>query len=273
VTLDEIAPALARLPAVDLASLDAIARLQIRRDRKYLVSPADVVRLVDLVPPPTRVLAIDELRVFRYESLYFDTEDLASYLAATRGRPERWKVRLRWYLDANRCVLEIKRRNRRGFTVKSRADHSPYPGDQLDRKERDFVGACPAIREQAWRLRPVLRTAYRRATLLLPEGDRVTVDLDLCSTATNSDSVCLVGMAVVETKSWRRASTADHLLRSLGHRPVRMSKYATSLAALRTELPSNRWTRALRAPWTRSVPAATMVPVECPWPDRDTPGS
>jgi hypothetical protein len=45
-----------------------------------------------------------------------------------------------------------------------------------------------------------------------------------------------------------------------GIRPARISKYCTSLAALRPELPSNRWSRSIRryVP-TTAAPATTAA--------------
>ena len=53
--------------------------------------------------------------------------------------------------------------------------------------------------------------------------------------------------AVVETKAGAHASRADRVLWALGHRPQPISKYATGLAALREDLPGNRWHRLLTA--------------------------
>ncbi|OUE09106.1 hypothetical protein CMsap09_09190 [Clavibacter michiganensis] len=53
-------------------------------------------------------------------------------------------------------------------------------------------------------------------------------------------------MAIVETKSGSRPSAVDRLLWSHGHRPSTISKYGTGLAALRDDLPSNKWNRVLR---------------------------
>lgn len=246
---DGLDGALRRLPTVDLARLDVIAPLQARRDRKYLIPATHAVRLVELLPDEARVLAISEMRSFRYSSVYLDTPDLASYFAAARGRPGRWKVRVRSYIDTGGSVLEIKRRDRRGRTVKVRKAHPAALGERLDDAGREFLAGYSEIGEDAGRLRPVLRTAYRRSTLLLPDGDRVTVDIELCSTVVGRGQVRLAGMAIVETKSIRTTCSADRLLWRLGHRQVRMSKYCTTLAALRPELPANRWTRALRGPW------------------------
>jgi hypothetical protein len=246
---ERVDASLSRLPGVDLAHLDAVARLQTRRDRKYLLPVADTVRVLELLADSACVLTIADMRSFRYRSVYLDTPDLSSYLAAARGRPRRWKVRVRSYVDTGGSVLEVKRRDRRGRTVKVRRLNPAGLGDCLDDAARVFIAGCPEIGDQASRLRPVLETKYRRSTLLLPQGDRVTIDLGLCATAVDTSTVGLVGMAVVETKSQGSACSADRVLWSLGHRQVRVSKYGTSLAALFPDLPSNRWTRALQRPW------------------------
>jgi hypothetical protein len=49
---------------------------------------------------------------------------------------------------------------------------------------------------------------------------------------------------VIETKSPPGAAgPLDRRLWSLGHRPVRISKYGTGLALLTPDLPGNRWHR------------------------------
>jgi hypothetical protein len=45
-------------------------------------------------------------------------------------------------------------------------------------------------------------------------------------------------------------SPLDRLLWTMGYRPVKISKFCTSLAALDRRLPANKWSRALRQPWT-----------------------
>jgi hypothetical protein len=243
-----LAAVLERLPPVDLAELEARAALLTRRDRKYLVPFRDAARLVALLPS-SRVLTIDGRRAFDYESVYFDTPDLVSYLAAARRRPRRFKVRTRAYLDSGRCMLEIKTRDPRGHTIKQRLAHPFELRDELDESGRGFVTACPLIGADGLALEPVLSTRYVRSTLLLPEGARVTIDVGLRAATPGGESVALPGMAVIETKSCGAPSAADRALWRLGHRPVRLSKFCTSLSALRPELPSNRWTQALRRPW------------------------
>ena len=97
---------------------------------------------------------------------------------------------------------------------------------------------------------PTLRTRYLRVTLLLPASDsRVTVDTALHFNADGRD-LHLPATAVVETKTGSAASSADRLLWQWGHRPVAISKYATGLAAIRTDLPAAPWHRVLRRHFT-----------------------
>ena len=71
-------------------------------------------------------------------------------------------------------------------------------------------------------------------------------------------------MAVVETKTGTTASYVDRLLRGDRYRPIRISKYATGLAALRPPLPATPWCRALRRrflPATGQAAPVTGAPV------------
>jgi len=57
--------------------------------------------------------------------------------------------------------------------------------------------------------------------------------------------VAVADIAVVETKNPATPSPADRALWDAGHRPTRISKYATGMALLHPELPANRWYRTL----------------------------
>lgn len=244
------------LPRIGLAELEAAAALLTRRDRKYIVPEAIAERLVVALTDQARVLEIDGRRRFRYESVYFDTPDLRSYLGAARRRPFRYKVRTRAYLDTGRCVLEVKTRDGRGRTVKTQRDHALDHRYRLDGVGRELGRAYPLIGEQAARLQPALTTRYARSTLLLPAaGVRATLDTDVRAEAPDGRIAELAGMVIIESKSAGAPSTVDRLLWSMGYRPLRVSKFGTSLAALFPELPSNKWTRALHQPWRVSARA------------------
>ncbi|SHI58044.1 VTC domain-containing protein [Tessaracoccus bendigoensis DSM 12906] len=255
-----------RFAPITLPELLTEAELLTRFDRKYLLDPRQTQTLLQEFDPHTRVLEIDGRRCFRYESVYFDTPDLLSYRQAAHARRHRFKVRTRSYLDSGQAFLEVKVRGDREVTVKDRIGYDLCTRDQLTDSGRDYtedtlhqLGMDRSVAEQ---LHPTLVTRYGRITLLPPEpGVRVTIDTDLSWSAIHSArtaharvadggddsrSLALPDLVIVETKSGAHPSSIDRLLWRSGHRPLSISKYGTGLAALRGDLPSNKWARILR---------------------------
>lgn len=233
--------ALSRFARVTLDELQARAALQTRVDRKYLV-PADALDdLLGALGDEVRALDVDGDRLFRYESVYFDTPDLTCYLGAARRRRRRFKVRTRTYVDSAQCWFEVKTRGPRGVTVKNRVPH------EVDERWEPSLGfATQTLDAPVDDLAPTLVSTYRRATLHVPgtggRDSRATVDTDLRWVhAVTGRSRRLPGLAVVETKTGSTPSAVDRQLWRRGLRPVRLSKYGTGLAALDPDLPATPW--------------------------------
>lgn len=228
---------LAELPPVSLEELVGTAALLTRVDRKYVL-PTDAAAVVLGRLPGARVLAIGGQRAFGYDSCYVDTPQLAGFHLAARGRRRRFKVRQRTYTDAGESWVEVKTRGPRGATVKERIAGDDVGGARgfVD----DVLRASGVGDLSGTELVPVLGTRYTRTTLLL-DAARVTVDTDLVWRSPSGRLLPLVDRVVVETKSGSAPSAADRLLWRAGHRPARISKYGTGLAALHPGLPRNRW--------------------------------
>jgi hypothetical protein len=245
---------------LDPASLDdtlAIAELQTRFDRKYILAPRAFHQLTVDLHDQMEVLEIQGDRCFRYESVYFDTVDLASYFDTARDRRRRFKVRTRAYLDSVQCALEVKTAGGRGETTKERSDYPFELRDQLNDDALMFIGARVPMLSRDDTLAPVLTTRYRRATLVdRRAGSRVTCDADLEWIAPDGAIVALDGYLLVETKSTGAPTVADRLLWAAGQRPVTISKFGVGMAALNPRLPANKWNRTLRRyfGWTPQVP-------------------
>lgn len=243
--------AVADLPSVGLAELDATAALLTRTDRKYVVAADELdVIVTGLHPPGTaglRVLEIDGRRTSRYESTYLDTVGLDSWAAAAHRRRRRWKVRTRTYADTGERWLEVKTRGPRGTTVKERL---PHDGSEItgpvDAWVRDRLAAAHVRDVDPAGLVETLHTSYRRTTLLLPgDAGRATVDRDL-RWVSGHGTAAVGDVLVIETKSATpRPGPLDRRLWELGHRPVRISKYGAGLALLTPGLPRNRWHRVV----------------------------
>lgn len=254
------------LPAVGLEEISEHAGRMTRVDRKYLVPRASAHRLLDRLAGRVRVLTISGHRTFRYRSTYYDTADLSAFHAAATARRRRSKVRSREYLDTDTAFLEVKTPTGRGESSKQRIPLPPgAAGGPMDEASVAFVAhtlELAGIPVPTMPLTPILTTRYDRTTLLLPDEDsRLTIDAGLLwsipgtdrpagsrkhAAALPSTSRALDGLVVLETKAGTRPGTADHLLWADGHRPLRLSKYATGLALLDPRLPHNRWHRTLQ---------------------------
>ena len=272
------------LATTSLAELNDAAGLLTRVDRKYLVPLERAQELVGGLTSEARVLDIDGRRRFSYASTYFDTPGLEAFMLTARKRRRRFKVRTRTYLDTGLCFLEVKTRGARGTTVKRRMGYHPDDASRLTGSGRAFVAAClastgvtgpAAARDVAAALRPVLATTYERTTLHLPDAEaRATIDTaltwrrltpgartrtpavtvgapqalrpgHLAAAINDGEPVAVADVAVVETKNPATPSPADRALWDAGHRPTRISKYATGMVLLHPELPANRWYRTL----------------------------
>lgn len=260
-----LADAVLDRPGISLAEVDSAAALQRRVDRTYLVTPGQLLRLADALGPGFRALQIADRRLMRYDSVYFDSPDLALFRAHRQGRRRRFKVRIRMYADSGACFVEVKTKSGRGETVKHRVPHPAGLRTVLDQRATEFVHAV--IGEQYGvevpRLDAALESRYRRATLVDPvAGERLTCDVDLTWSAGGGALVSGPDRVLLESKTTGRGR-ADEILPAWGIRPLSMSKYALGIALLRPELAANKWSRLLRTEfgWERrsgEAPVATL---------------
>ena len=246
----------AELPPISLEEILGFAELQTRMDRKYILDPAVAAKVITERASMLQILQIDELRDFAYESVYFDTPELESFRSSAHGRRNRFKVRTRSYVDSGLCVLEVKTAGGRGHTVKERIDYTLEDRARLAGPAQAFLADRDLPVD---RLSPTLITRYRRATLLDQDGSRATLDTGLVCLSPDGEYVSMADQVLMETKSVGTATVLDRLLWARGVRPERVSKYCTGLAALKPDLPANKWNRTLRRhfEWTptHSVPA------------------
>jgi hypothetical protein len=244
-----------RFAPVSLDEIVSEAALLTRVDRKYLLPREAAAAILARADPATRVLEIAGQREFAYDSVYFDTPDHLSYRLTAQRRRRRFKLRTRSYLDTGTAYLELKTKSGRGSTVKDRMGYDPADRARLTTEGRAYLsglleghGHDPVLVE---RLRPSLVSRYHRATLLLPDGSRATVDTQLSWGDGGDRAIALPHHVILESKSPGPPSGLDRALWRAGHRPSGISKFGTGTAALHPELPGNKWARTLRGPFAR----------------------
>lgn len=247
----------AEIRPIGLEELNSVGALQSRVDTKYLTEAPIAARLPQLLPPHSRVLRIENLQQFAYQSVYFDTPDLLAYRMSASGRRRRFKVRTRAYVDSESAFLEVKTRGARGTTQKVRIPHRLEQLEELDELARLYIASVlekaridPGI---AYSLTPYLATGYNRTTYFTePERTpsritRTTVDTGLYWERLRGEraELFLPSLAIVETKSSAVSNPVNQALWRSGLRPQPISKYCTGAAALDQKLPANKWQRAL----------------------------
>jgi VTC domain len=247
-----------RFAPVGLELLEAEAALRDRTDVKYVV-PRDLLgTLADRLRATHRVLEIEGLRAFAYDTTYYDTPDLRAYRDHLQRRRRRFKCRARDYVDSGLCAFEVKLKGPRGRTVKHRMEYAHENVGALSEPALRFLRDCV---ERSYghppdgELHAAMLVTYTRVTLAAPElGERLTVDFDLAFRAPGGAGGRMAdGDVIVESKSPRGAATAERALRGLGVRPVaECSKYCLATGLTRPEVNSNPLRPLLRRHFERT---------------------
>jgi hypothetical protein len=237
------------LNGIGLDTLNQRAAMMSRIDNKYVV-PAE--RLQSIVPDLAArfdILEIDRRRAFTYATRYYDDADRSAYYEHHKGIRKGFKVRVRRYLEAGLCYLEVKVKGQRGMTEKYRMPYDPAALGWLTPEAATF--AADTYEGQygkpfGYALEPSLDVQYRRITLVAKDGgERMTIDTDLRFASGESRRNTGQRVFIVETKSTNGRGLADKMLRRVHERPTRKcSKYCIGMAALGQV---SRWNRFLPA--------------------------
>jgi hypothetical protein len=263
---------LSALPPIDLLGVEEVAALQRRFDAKYRVPLEVLPRLVERFHQRMQVLEVEGRRATGYRSVYFDTPSLRCYRDHLQGRRRRFKIRIRRYEGAARTtMLELKLKGARGRTEKLRWCHPSAAPASLDAAALDRVDTALLERYDLpvpAELAPVATTRFVRATLVDPaREERVTIDTGF-EVDIAGRRIQLGGRyAIVETKTPSPRGDADEMLRDLGLRPGRLSKYCVAIAASAYEVPRNPWLSTLRS-LAPSLDGAGTAAVDGPGWDR-----
>lgn len=240
-----------RFTTISLADLNSAAEMLRRRDNKYVVEHATLQKAMERFAQSFDILEIDGIREFTYDTRYFDSQDHGCYYDHHRGKRRRCKVRIRNYLDAGLCYVEIKLKDKRGETIKKRLSYNPALARTLDDRAEDFVRTSFRAlynKEFPYNLGPALDMRYKRMTLVAKVGgERMTIDNGIRFTRGNTVRDIDQGYFVVETKSSNGNGIADKVLRSLHRHPSnRCSKYCTGAALTIPSLKFNNFRGVLR---------------------------
>lgn len=221
---------------VSLLELDDLALMK-RVDKKFVLSTQHLEWLFTEARKYYRILEIEGERAFTYNTKYLDTIDRQLYLMHHNGRLNRQKVRYRTYAVNDLTFLEIKSKNNKGTTVKTRikTQETNYKTDV----ERGFVENVLNIESSG--LEESLNNKFCRITLLSFETkERISIDYNL-SFQRNGQEIDLPHVSIIEVKRDKSNinSPIVTLLRQIGARPRGFSKYCMGIAMLEKNIKHN----------------------------------
>jgi hypothetical protein len=230
--------------AVHLSEMGRAALLR-RTDTKYLMSEDQLSWALARLADHYRILEIDGRRLHHYQTLYFDTQDMALYQQHHNGLRDRYKVRERAYADSDLAFLEVKQKTNTNTTIKSRR-RTRALSSRLPRNAALFLRThYPYPMEE---LEPKLFNVFQRITLVSKHSvERLTVDVGL-RFLWNGVCVSLPGLVIAEVKQDGFSVDSEFIrqMRALGMRATSFSKYCIGVSMLYPEVKHNRFKPQLR---------------------------
>jgi hypothetical protein len=231
-------PLVEAFESIDLGALTNAALLD-RVEVKYLFGTSALGAVLCGLGQDYRVLSVRGHRINRYRTLYFDTHDFSMYRRHLAGAGNRYKVRAREYVETGTTFLEVKHKNNKDRTIKSRIPTQDL-STTIDWRSAHFLEEHSPF--GANELRPCIWNRYLRITLVHREHpERVTLDFDL-SFEWQGRSASLPGIVVAEVKMERAARHSEfvRLMRQNRVRDTGFSKFCVGLSLLNPDLKQNR---------------------------------
>jgi hypothetical protein len=227
--METIKDALNNFAPITLKEMDNV-KLMDRTDTKYVFRLDNLAAFLEQVKEDYRVLDVNGHRISRYESLYFDTKNFDLYLTHHRGRPNRYKIRCRKYVESDLHFFEVKFKNNKGRTIKDRVKQQLIDGSIKDKAEALLHEKTPLFAEH---LEAKLWVNYSRITLVNKHSpERVTIDVDLTFKSTDSDKT-IHNLVIAEVKQDKAlVSSFIRLMKKYHVREGSMSKYCYGVTSL-----------------------------------------
>jgi len=214
----DLTPHIHDFSTISLEHLNASMELMERIDTKYIVHTHDLPAILSDMKKHYAVLMIKDRRLFGYDSVYFDTEDLESYTQHLTGIEPRWKARSRLYLDSGLNYFEAKFKEN-DMTRKYRFATDLKTHGVMTEDAEIFVREL--MHTYTWhkshhQFHPTLGVRYIRSTFCSKHTyERVTIDTQLAFRKIGSDEVVhLPHIAILEVKT----QEDEHLFDKIVHK-------------------------------------------------------
>ena len=237
--MNEYRDILAQFKPISLEKIDSIknyVRLLKRHDTKFVFTRDKLGALLEQLIPHYLILEMEDIRVFMYENLYFDTDDYEFYRQHHNRKLNRYKFRYRRYIDSRSHYWEIKFKNNKRKTSKIRFERqAPVTEMTEEIKEITRLVLPENFEPDLDLIGPRLWTTFRRIVLASLElRERITIDMDLIYRNMGGQTKDLKGVIVAEVKQARQSlrSPYKQAAKRIKIYPKTFSKYCTGIAML-----------------------------------------
>jgi hypothetical protein len=223
---------------ITLKEMDGV-KLMDRTDTKYVFKLDNLQGFLDEIMNDYKILDVNGNRISRYESLYFDTLNFDLYHSHHRGKPNRYKIRCRKYVESELNFFEVKFKNNKGRTIKDRVKQKAIDGFIKDNAEVLLNEKTPLL---AVHLEAKLWVNYSRITLVNKNSpERVTIDINLHFKNSEHDKT-IDNLVIAEVKQDKIVSSAFIRLMKRHHiREGSISKYCFGVISLYEKIKHNNF--------------------------------
>ena len=239
---NQIAHIVNNLEPITLGEMDGVSLMK-RTDTKFVIHEKDLISVLESIQDQYKILEINKNRMLPYSSLYFDTPAKKFYHDHHNRKVNRTKIRMRKYIESGICFLEIKQKDGKGKTTKSRISINDFEPD-LSENSKDFI---KKITKQQFELIPIIWNKFNRITLVSKTAkERLTIDLNL-SFKINNSTKTFDNLVIIELKQERftRTSPIAQQLKNRQINPYSLSKYCIGMLGVYSGLKYNRFKKKL----------------------------
>ncbi len=240
---NEVVANVGKFSAATLNDLEK-QKLLDRYDAKFVFSTQKLPEFIESLHSDFRALEIKGDRMFRYETIYYDTDDNLLFMHHHNGKLNRSKVRIRKYSSSPKTFVEVKFKSNNMKVYKSRLQQF---GDELSPGSYNTRGLLEKYKLTHAELKQKITVTYDRMTFvhkLLPA--KITVDANIYfKNCTNEGG--LRGLVIVECKSNSKVAVANFIkrMKDFHIHELGVSKYCLGRLFLDPNLKQNRFKQKL----------------------------
>ncbi len=239
--MTNLATTLNNFTPISLEEMDRV-KLQNRTDTKYIFNFDYLAVLLDDIKDKYSILEINNKRTNSYKTLYYDTPDFKSYIHHHNGKLNRTKFRFRNYVDSGITFLEVKFKNNKERTIKSRIPVKEIE-TKLSKDSIVFIKENTNINPEE--LIPTLWNSFTRLTLVHKiDNERLTIDFNLKFNLFNSTEEKEIPHLVIAEVKQEKATVESDFIKAIKKYHIRqsgMSKYCVGTALLNKNIKSNNF--------------------------------